>query len=450
MPTDVVVPMLGESVTEATIGEWLKQPGDSVEADEIIVSLETDKVAVEVPAPTAGVLAEHVANEGDDVEVGAVIARIDETGTSAAKDAAPTTSEPTPGEDENNDFAEAEKLGKGDLATTDMPLSPAVKRLLAEHHLEPNEIEGTGKGGRLLKEDVQKAIKSGAATKKSAAEGVSAGGENKTKIADSAPAGATGSTPKGTVEAAGGSASSPSASASSGAGRNEERKRMSRMRQTIARRLKETQDTAAMLTTFNDVDMTAVMAARSEYQDLFEKKHGVRLGFMSFFTKACALALKDVPAVNAAIEGDEIVYRDYADIGIAVSSPGGLVVPVLKDADKLSFADTEKTIGDFGRRARDGELKLEELQGGTFTISNGGVFGSLMSTPIINGNQGAVLGMHRIEQRPVVIDGDIVARPMMYLALSYDHRLIDGREAVTFLVRVKEAIEDPTRLVLDL
>ncbi|MBZ6378190.1 dihydrolipoamide succinyltransferase [Pacificimonas flava] len=437
MPTDVVVPTLGESVTEATVGEWLKQPGDAVEADEIIASLETDKVAVEVPAPSSGVIAELLFEEGDDVEVGAVIARIDEAGTAAAKDAAPKTAEPEPDEDEENDLAEAEDAGGDDWATTDMPLSPAVKKLLAEHHLDPNEIKGTGKGGRLLKEDVQRAVKSGSAKKKSAAEGA---GDKKTKIADSAPAGAGGSTPLGTS----------SSTSEDGYPRNEERKKMTRLRQTIAKRLKEAQDTAAMLTTFNDVDMTAVMKARNEYKDMFEKKHGVRLGFMSFFTKACSLALKDVPAVNASIEGDEIVYRDYADIGIAVSSPGGLVVPILKNADKLTFADTEKKIGDFGKRARDGELKLDELQGGTFTISNGGVFGSLLSTPIINPPQSAVLGMHRIEERPVVVDGEIVVRPMMYLALSYDHRLIDGREAVTFLVRVKEAIEDPTRLVLDL
>lgn len=435
MPTDVVVPTLGESITEATVGEWLKQPGDSVEADEIIASLETDKVAVEVPAPTAGVLGEILAQEGDDVEVGAVLARIDAGGEGAAKTAAPKADEAEPAEDEDGSADAddgADEDTDGDDSASDA-LSPAVKKLLAEHDLDPSSIKGTGKGGRLLKEDVKRAV-SGGAAKKSAG----AAGEKKTKIEDTAPAGAGGSKPlaKG--------------AATAGAGRNEERKRMTRLRQTIAKRLKEAQNTAAMLTTFNDVDMTAVMKAREQYKDMFEKKHGVRLGFMSFFTKACALALKDVPSVNASIEGDEIVYRDYADIGVAVSSPGGLVVPVLKDADKLSFADTEKAIGDFGRRARDGELKLEELQGGTFTISNGGVFGSLMSTPILNPPQSGVLGMHRIEERPVVVDGEIVIRPMMYLALSYDHRLVDGREAVTFLVRVKEAIEDPTRLVLDL
>ena len=440
MPTDVVVPTLGESITEATIGEWLKQPGDSVEADEPIVSLETDKVAVEVPAPAAGVLAEQLFQEGDEVAVGAVIARLGEAGSGAAAGASapdknaqggqeagdPEAPPATPDEPEEGEVTRSEAAP----SSGDLPLSPAVKRMLAEHHLDPADIAGSGKDGRLLKEDVQKAVSSGGAKAKAPQPA-----EQKTKIADSAPAGASSSRPTG---------------GTGGAGRNEERKKMTRLRQTIARRLKEAQDTAALLTTFNDVDMTAVMEARERYKDTFEKKHGVRLGFMSFFTKACALALRDVPSVNASIDGDEIVYRDYADIGIAVSSPGGLVVPILRDADKLSFADTEKAIGDFGRRARDGQLKLDELQGGTFTISNGGVFGSLMSTPIINPPQSAVLGMHRIEERPVVKDGEIVARPMMYLALSYDHRLIDGREAVTFLVRVKEAIEDPTRLVLDL
>jgi 2-oxoglutarate dehydrogenase E2 component (dihydrolipoamide succinyltransferase) len=395
MAIDVIVPALGESITEATVGEWLKAPGEVVKADEAIVSLETDKVAVEVPAPAAGVLAEQLFMAGDTVSVGAVIARIEAQGAVGAK-AAPATAPAAP--------AQASK------APAKMPEkhSPAVTVALAETGRDASTIVGTGKDGRLTKADVR-----------------------------NAPAPATAPAPA-------------SLAAASGLGRNEERVRMTRIRQTIARRLKEAQNTAAMLTTFNDVDMSAVMDARERYKDSFERKHGVKLGFMSFFTKACCLALKDVPAVNAAIDGDEIVYRDYADIGIAVSSPGGLVVPILRDADKLSFAETEKAIGDFGRRARDGQLKLEEMQGGTFTISNGGVFGSLLSTPILNPPQSGVLGMHRIEERPVVRGGQIVVRPMMYLALSYDHRLIDGREAVTFLVRVKEAIEDPTRLVLDL
>ncbi|BBE34575.1 2-oxoglutarate dehydrogenase complex dihydrolipoyllysine-residue succinyltransferase [Sphingosinicella microcystinivorans] len=392
MAIDVVIPALGESITEATVGEWLKKPGDAVKADEPIVSLETDKVAVEVPAPSAGVLSEQLAAVGDTVNVGAVIARL-EAGAAAA---APKT-----------DAKAAEPAKAAAPAKADAKQSPAVTVALAETGVDAASVQGTGKDGRLTKGDVRTA----AATPVAA----------------------------------------PAASAAPAAGgRQEERVRMTRLRQTIARRLKEAQNTAAMLTTFNDVDMTAVMEARDRYKDMFEKKHGVRLGFMSFFTKACCLALKDVPSVNATIEGDEIVYRNYADIGVAVSSPGGLVVPILRNADTLSFAETEKAIGDFGRRARDGQLKIEELQGGTFTISNGGVFGSLLSTPILNPPQSGVLGMHRIEERPVVRDGQIVVRPMMYLALSYDHRLIDGREAVTFLVRVKEALEDPTRLVLDL
>ncbi|WP_339704550.1 2-oxoglutarate dehydrogenase complex dihydrolipoyllysine-residue succinyltransferase [uncultured Sphingosinicella sp.] len=392
MAIDVVIPALGESITEATVGEWLKKPGDAVKVDEPIVSLETDKVAVEVPAPSAGVLSEQLAAVGDTVNVGAVIARL-EAGAAAA---AP-----------KKDAKAAEPAKAAAPAKADAKQSPAVTVALAETGVDAASVQGTGKDGRLTKGDVRTA----AATPVAA----------------------------------------PAASAAPAAGgRQEERVRMTRLRQTIARRLKEAQNTAAMLTTFNDVDMTAVMEARDRYKVMFEKKHGVRLGFMSFFTKACCLALKDVPSVNATIEGDEIVYRNYADIGVAVSSPGGLVVPILRNADTLSFAETEKAIGDFGRRARDGQLKIEELQGGTFTISNGGVFGSLLSTPILNPPQSGVLGMHRIEERPVVRDGQIVVRPMMYLALSYDHRLIDGREAVTFLVRVKEALEDPTRLVLDL
>jgi 2-oxoglutarate dehydrogenase E2 component (dihydrolipoamide succinyltransferase) len=432
MATDVTIPPLGESITEASVGQWLKQPGDTVKADEPIVSLETDKVAVEVPSPIDGVLTEQLAAVGDTVAVGAAIARIDASAAAAVpkaeaptpavvKDAAP--SQPAPAAPSAAPAA-APAPQAAPAATTEPAdydaISPAVRRLLGDYNLDPASIKGSGKDGRLTKTDVLTAIDNGSArmlqiSKPSAAP------------AAAAPAVVT---PRG--------------------GRNEERVRMTRLRQTIARRLKEAQNTAAMLTTFNDVDMTAVMEARDKYRDLFEKKHGVRLGFMSFFVKACTLALREVPAVNASIEGDEIVYRDYADIGVAVSSPGGLVVPVLRDADKLSFAETEKGIADFGRRARDGQLKLEELQGGTFTISNGGVFGSLMSTPIINPPQSAVLGMHRIDERPVVRDGQVVVRPMMYLALSYDHRLIDGREAVTFLVRVKEAIEDPARLLLDM
>ena len=406
--TDIKVPVLGESITEATIGEWLKKPGEAVAADEPVASLETDKVSVEVPAPVAGVMGAHAAQVGDTVQVGAVIGAI-EAGGAAASAPSPTpaaaaASAPSPA-------PAAEPAG-------DLTLSPSARRLVLEHGLNPTQIKGTGKDGRLTKEDVQAAI----------------------DAAKARPA------PSATSPAP-----SPAPAPAPAAGeRREERVRMTRLRQTIASRLKEAQNTAAMLTTFNDVDMSAVMEARTRYKDLFEKKHQVRLGFMGFFVKAACQALRDVPAVNASIEGEEIVYRDYVDVSVAVSAPNGLVVPVVRDAQGMSVATIEKTIADFGKRAKDGTLKMEEMKGGTFTISNGGVFGSLLSTPIINPPQSAVLGLHRIEDRPVVRDGQIVVRPMMYLALSYDHRLIDGREAVTFLVALKNAIEDPTRLLIDL
>jgi 2-oxoglutarate dehydrogenase E2 component (dihydrolipoamide succinyltransferase) len=412
MATDVVVPTLGESITEATLGQWLKKPGEAVKADEPIASLETDKVSVEVPAPAAGVIAEHVVNEGDTVNVGAVIARID-AGATASTAA-------TPAVEDRNAIGQAEAAAPAEPAAAPVDegdpvtLSPSVRRAVLEHGVDPSKIKGTGKDGRLTKDDVVAAAKAQPKTAAPAAPAAAA-----------APAGVAGE-------------------------RREERVRMTRLRQTVASRLKEAQNTAAILTTFNDVDMTAVIEARNKYKDLFEKKHGVRLGFMGFFVKAACMALKDVPAVNASIEGDEIVYRDYVDVSVAVSAPNGLVVPVIRNAQDLSVAGIEKTIGDFGARAKAGTLKLDEMKGGTFTISNGGVFGSLMSTPIINPPQAGVLGLHRIEERPVVRDGQIVARPMMYLALSYDHRLIDGREAVTFLVAIKNAIEDPTRLLIDL
>jgi 2-oxoglutarate dehydrogenase E2 component (dihydrolipoamide succinyltransferase) len=408
MATDVKVPTLGESISEATIAEWLKKPGEAVKQDEPIASLETDKVAVELTAPVAGVLLAVSANPGDTVTVGAVVAQIDETPKAAAPApvAAPT---PVPAAAPAPTPVVAASAPAAGLTGT----APAVRRLIEDYNLDPASVTGTGKDGRLTKEDVLSAIE------------------------------------KGTAKTLSRGGAAPVAMAATPA-RQEERIKMNRLRQTVAKRLKEAQNTAAMLTTFNDVDMSAVMAARDKYRDLFEKKHGMRLGFMGFFTKACALALKEVPAVNASIVGDEIVYRSYADIGVAVSAPQGLVVPILKDADSKSFAEIEKGIADFGKRARDGQLKLEEMQGGTFTISNGGVFGSLLSTPILNPPQSGILGMHRIEERPVVRGGQIVVKPMMYLALSYDHRIIDGREAVTFLVRVKEAIEDPTRLLLDM
>ncbi len=398
MSTEVKVPTLGESVTEATIGEWLKQPGEAVAADEPVASLETDKVAVEVLAPVAGVMGAHGYAAGDTVSVGAVIGSIEAGGAAAAKAAGAAT------------VAAAPAAETVDHVTT---LSPAVRRLVLEHGLDPSKIKGTGKDGRLTKEDVLAAA----------------------SAAPETPAAAT---------------PAPAPAPAPVSGRREERVKMTRMRQTIAKRLKSAQETAAMLTTFNDCDMSEVMALRDRYRELFEKKHGVRLGFMSFFTKAVALAAKTIPAVNARIDGDEIVYFDYVDVSVAVSAPNGLVVPVVRGADAMSFADIEKAIADLGRRAKDGTLTMEDMTGGTFTISNGGVFGGLMSTPIINPPQSAVLGLHRIEDRPVVRGGQIVIRPMMYLALSYDHRLIDGREAVTFLKTIKEAIEDPGRLLVDL
>jgi 2-oxoglutarate dehydrogenase E2 component (dihydrolipoamide succinyltransferase) len=408
MATEIKVPTLGESITEATIGEWLKKPGDPVKADEPVASLETDKVTVEVPAPAAGVMGQYAAQVGDTVQVGAVIGAIEEGGASAAAPSPAPAAAAAPSPAPAPASAPAQEEPAGDLT-----LSPSVRRMVLEHGIDPTQIKGTGKDGRLTKEDVQQAIDAARAR------------------------------PAAPVQA-------PAAAPAPAGERREERVRMTRLRQTIATRLKEAQNTAAMLTTFNDVDMSAVMEARAKYKDLFEKKHGVRLGFMGFFVKAAVQALRDIPAVNASIEGDEIVYRDYVDVSVAVSAPNGLVVPVVRDAQNLSVAGIEKQIADFGKRAKDGTLKMEEMKGGTFTISNGGVFGSLLSTPIINPPQSAVLGLHRIEDRPVVRDGQVVVRPMMYLALSYDHRLIDGREAVTFLVALKNAIEDPTRLLIDL
>jgi 2-oxoglutarate dehydrogenase E2 component (dihydrolipoamide succinyltransferase) len=440
MATDVAVPALGESITEGTLAQWLKKPGDAVAADEPIATLETDKVSVDVPSPTAGVLSETLVNEGDTVAVGAVIARIDENATAAAaeappasspaKEAADATTNPA-GAGENPQLRGTEHApepapnGDGDAITT---LSPAVRRAVLEHHVDPSKIKGTGKDGRLTKDDVL-----------AAAQAQQGGPVHEPEARAPAPQ----------PSAAATTAPQPEAKTQAGE-RHEERVKMTRLRQTIAHRLKEAQNTAALLTTFNDVDMSAVIDARTRYKELFEKKHGIRLGFMGFFVKAVALAARDIPAVNASIDGDEIVYRDYLDVSVAVSAPKGLVVPVIRNAHAMSFADIEKAIAAYGKKAKEGTLTIDEMTGGTFTISNGGVFGSLLSTPIINPPQSAVLGMHRIEERPVAVDGQVVIRPMMYLALSYDHRLVDGREAVTFLVRVKEAIEDPTRLLIDL
>jgi 2-oxoglutarate dehydrogenase E2 component (dihydrolipoamide succinyltransferase) len=441
MATDVQVPALGESITEGTLAQWLKKPGEAVAADEPIASLETDKVSVEVPSPVGGVLTEQLVQEGDNVAVGAVIARIDEKATAGAVATAPASAPAMAAAEAATNPAGAGETPalKGDTTAPHAEseddqittLSPAVRRAVLEYHVDPTKIQGTGKDGRLTKDDVIAAAEA-------------------QKTSTPAQAGVQAPQAKAPTPEAKAPPPGPRPSPGIAGERKEERVKMSRLRQTIAKRLKDAQNTAAMLTTFNDVDMSAVIEARSRYKDLFEKKHGIRLGFMAFFVKACALAAKDVPSVNASLEGDEIVYRDYLDVSIAVSAPKGLVVPVVRNADRMTFAEIEQTIAAYGKKAKEGTLTVEEMQGGTFTISNGGVFGSLLSTPIINPPQSAVLGMHRIEQRPVVLDGQIVARPMMYLALSYDHRIIDGREAVTFLVRVKEAIEDPTRLLIDL
>ncbi|MFG1293943.1 2-oxoglutarate dehydrogenase complex dihydrolipoyllysine-residue succinyltransferase [Xanthobacter versatilis] len=408
MTTEIRVPTLGESVTEATIGKWFKKPGDAVKADEPLVELETDKVTVEVPAPAAGVLAEIVAKDGDTVGVGALLGSIGAgSGAAAAAPAAaapaPAAAAPAPAPAPAAAPAAAAASGAN---------GPAVGRIAAESGVDPSGVAGSGKDGRVTKGDMLAAVAAGAAA---------------------APAPIAVRAPSAPIDAV-----------------REERVKMTKLRQTIARRLKDAQNTAAMLTTFNDVDMSAVMSLRAQFKDAFEKKHGTKLGFMGFFTKAVIAALKDLPAVNAEIDGQDLVYKNYYNIGIAVGTEKGLVVPVVRDADQLSVAEIEKAIAGFGRKARDGKLGIEDMQGGTFTITNGGIYGSLMSTPILNAPQSGILGMHRIEERPVAIKGQVVIRPMMYLALSYDHRIVDGREAVTFLVRVKETLEDPARLVLDL
>ena len=398
MTIEITVPPLGESVGEATVASWFKNEGDAVRRDEPLLELETDKATLEVPAPASGILSRVLIGEGQEASEGAVLARVDAAGAPAEDRPAPETA-----------------------AGAAAPLSPAVRRMVAEHGLEPAAMEGSGKGGRLTKADVQRHLAS----------------------AERAPAAAAETAEAAAVERTVAPASEPAAEG------REERVRMTRLRRRVAERLKAAQDSAAMLTTFNEVDMSAVMAARRDYRERFEKKHGVRLGFMSFFVKAAVQALRDIPAINGEIDGDDIVYKRYYHIGVAVSAPQGLVVPVLRDADRMGFAEIEAAIGDMARKARDGALTPAELAGGTFTITNGGIFGSLMSTPILNPPQSGILGMHKIEQRAVVVEGGIVARPRMYLALTYDHRIVDGREAVTFLVRVKDAIEDPQRLLLE-
>ncbi len=399
--TDVMVPALGESVTEATVSTWFKKPGDVVKLDEMLCELETDKVSVEVPSPVAGVLAEILAPEGTTVPAGARLAIVTEGATApvaAPKAAAPAVAAPAP------------------PTAKDIEDAPAAKKAMAEAGLTAAQVTGTGRDGRIMKEDVAKAA--------------------------AAPAAAAASAPA--------PAAIPRAPIPADDAAREERVKMTRLRATIAKRLKDAQNTAAMLTTYNEVDMSAVMELRNTYKDVFEKKHGVKLGFMSFFVKACIHALKEIPEVNAEIDGQDVVYKNYVHMGVAVGTPNGLVVPVLRDADQMSFAGIEKKIAEMGARARDNKLTMADMQGGSFTISNGGVYGSLMSSPILNPPQSGILGMHKIQDRPVVVAGQIVIRPMMYLALSYDHRIVDGKGAVTFLVRVKEALEDPRRLLMDL
>ena len=430
MTVDITVPALGESVTEATVMRWNKAPGDAVAVDETLVELETDKIAVEVKAEAAGTLAEIAAVEGTDVEVGALLGRL-ETG-----DAAAVAPEPEP---------QVSRM----LLNVSPPPSPAVRRLLDEHGLDPTEIEGTGKGGRLLKSDVLAAVVARAASAATPTPGPDPESSPEAE-AEAAPPAAPVPTRVTPAAAPVPAAVQPESAPSASAHRREERVPMSRLRRRAGERLKLAQDTAAMLTTFNEVDMTAVTALRAAHGEAFEQKHGVRLGLMSFFVKACVSALVEYPTVNAQIDGDDIVYKRYHDIGVAVSAPRGLVVPVLRDAGRMSFAEVEQAIRAFVVKAREGKLALDDLLGGTFTISNGGVFGSLMSTPIINPPQSAILGMHKVQERPVAVAGAVEIRPMMYLALSYDHRLIDGREAVSFLVRIKDCIEDPQRILLDL
>ncbi|MBP1887756.1 2-oxoglutarate dehydrogenase complex dihydrolipoyllysine-residue succinyltransferase [Sinorhizobium mexicanum] len=413
MATEIRVPTLGESVSEATVGTWFKKVGDAIKADEPILELETDKVTIEVPAPAAGTLSEIVAQAGETVGLGALLGQIAEGAGAAAaapapaeKKAEPAAAAPAP---------QPAPPAPAQQAPTSMPPAPAAAKLIAENNIAAEQIDGSGKRGQVLKGDVIAAL----------AKGVSAPAAEPAKVQARSPAPAEDAV-------------------------REERVKMTRLRQTIAKRLKDAQNTAAMLTTYNEVDMSAVMSLRNKYKDIFEKKHGVKLGFMGFFTKAVTHALKELPAVNAEIDGTDVIYKNFCHIGVAVGTDKGLVVPIVRDADQMSIAEIEKEIGRLGKAARDGALSMADMQGGTFTISNGGVYGSLMSSPILNAPQSGILGMHKIQDRPVAIGGQVVIRPMMYLALSYDHRIVDGKEAVTFLVRVKESLEDPERLVLDL
>ena len=405
--TDVRVPTLGESVTEATVATWFKQPGDKINLDEMLCELETDKVTVEVPSPAAGIMGDIIAQEGSVVNMDALLTTIGESGTKEPKIEKDLTTKT------EKNITKTITESKSENQIVDIENAPSAKKLMAENKISSDTIAGTGKDGRIMKNDVLKAVQS--------------------------------ATNEETEQYSLSRTPSPVEDFD-----REERVKMTRLRQTIAKRLKDSQNTAAILTTYNEVDMTEVMSLRNEFKDLFEKKHGTKLGFMSFFTKACCHALQEVPEVNAEIDGTDIVYKSYVHMGIAAGTPTGLVVPVIRNADSMSFAEIEKTISDKGKRARDGKLSMDEMQGGTFTISNGGVYGSLMSSPILNPPQSGILGMHKIQDRPVAINGEVKVRPMMYLALSYDHRIVDGKGAVTFLVRVKEAIEDPRRLLMDL
>jgi 2-oxoglutarate dehydrogenase E2 component (dihydrolipoamide succinyltransferase) len=415
MAIEIRVPTLGESISEATVGKWFKKTGEPVRADEPLVELETDKVTLEVNAPGAGVLSEIAAKTGETVAIGALLGQVSGGAAAGAAAPAPAAAASAPA---------APARAAPAAAPTAMPPAPSAAKIAAENRIDLASVAGSGKRGQVLKGDVLGAASTAAAP-------------TPVLAFTPAPAPAPISVPPPRV-------STPDD------GAREERVRMTKLRQTIARRLKDAQNTAAMLTTFNEVDMTEVMGMRARYKDAFEKKHGAKLGFMGFFVKACVQALKEIPAVNAEIDGADLVYKNYYHVGIAVGTEKGLIVPVVRDGDKLSIAEIEKTIADLGKRARDGQLKLEELQGGTFTITNGGIYGSLMSTPILNAPQSGILGMHKIQDRPIAVAGRVEIRPMMYLAVSYDHRIVDGKEAVTFLVRVKEALEDPARLVLDL
>ncbi|MDP4840043.1 MAG: 2-oxoglutarate dehydrogenase complex dihydrolipoyllysine-residue succinyltransferase [Alphaproteobacteria bacterium] len=431
MTTEIKVPALGESVSEATVASWLKKPGDAVQTDETLVELETDKVTLEVNAPVSGILGDYSAAEGDTVKMGDLLGVIEE-GASAAPSSSTQAKKEAEPEPKTEATPDASSMPASALKSNSAhdKLAPSVAKLASEQNITVSQVQGTGKDGRVLKGDLLAFSARGSAGGNASHTPGATAPQIALDLSSVAPAPQRATTPQ----------DSP----------REERVKMTRLRKTIATRLKEAQNTAAMLTTFNEVDMTNVMAARKHYQEHFVKKHGVKLGFMSFFVKAALVALKEIPAVNAEIDGEDLVYKNHYDIGVAVSTPNGLVVPVIRDADRLGFSDVEKTIADLGVRARDGKLAMQELMGGTFTVTNGGTFGSLMSTPILNPPQSGILGMHKIQERPMVINGEIKVRPMMYLALSYDHRIIDGREAVTFLVRVKECIENPERILFDI